>query len=302
MKTKISRRAFVTQSAKVGAALGVTSVLGAGCCKAVMPPSAWKIGIYTRPWANFEYPKAFEAIAQAGFEYVGLMTTKSPNRLILSPQSTAEEAQKVAEEAKKHGLKIASVWGGGFDADKSVKQGVAALQNLISASAIAGSENLLIGGTGSEELFDQYYKVVAECCDFAQEKGVQLALKPHGGLNSTGPQCRGIVEKVNHPAFRMWYDPGNIYYYSDGSLNPVDDSPSVDGLVTGMCIKDYQHPKKVDVTPGTGQVDFPAVFEKLKTGGFISGPLLIETLASGDFDATLEEAKKARVFVEGLVG
>ena len=74
------------------------------------------------------------------------------------------------------------------------------------------------------------------------------------------------MEKVGHRNFRVWYDPGNIFYYSDGKLDPVDDASTVNGLVSGMCVKDYRHPKNVLVTPGTGQVDFPRVLEKLWQG------------------------------------
>ena len=57
-----------------------------------------------------------------------------------------------------------------------------------------------------------------------------MSVKPHGGQNATGPQCRKLIEQVGHKNFRLWYDPGNIFYYSDGNLDPVDDSATVDGL------------------------------------------------------------------------
>ena len=69
-----------------------------------------------------------------------------------------------------------------------------------------------------------------------------------------------------------------------------------------MSVKDYQHPKNVALTPGTGQVDFPKLMARLRQGGFTHGPLAIECLAPGDPAHTLAEAKKARRFVEELVG
>ncbi|MHC4229881.1 MAG: sugar phosphate isomerase/epimerase family protein, partial [Planctomycetota bacterium] len=102
--------------------------------------------------------------------------------------------------------------------------------------------------------------------------------------------------------FRIWYDPGNIYYYSEARLDPVTDAATVDGLVVGMCIKDYKHPKNVAVTPGTGMVDFPAVLARLKQGGFTGGPLVVECLEPGDLEHTLAEAKKTREFLEELTG
>ena len=72
-----------------------------------------------------------------------------------------------------------------------------------------------------EEEFAAYCQAIAECCDYAADQGVGITIKPHGGLNATGPQCRQIVERVNHPNFRIWYDAGNILYYSNGQLDPV---------------------------------------------------------------------------------
>jgi hypothetical protein len=49
-------------------------------------------------------------------------------------------------------------------------------------------------------------------------------------------------------------------------------------------------------------VDFPAVFARLKQGGFTRGPLVIECLKPGDLKHTLAEAKKTREFIEELTG
>ena len=160
----------------------------------------------------------------------------------------------------------------------------------------------MIGGTGSQNLYRRYYEAVAAVCDYAAEKRVGIVLKPHGGLNATGPQCRRTIELVGHRNFTLWYDPGNIYYYSNGELNPAEDARTVSGIVTGMCVKDFtMSAKDVRVNPGEGKVDFPAVLAQLKKGGFTRGPLVIETLARGDLPTLLAAARKARKFVEGLV-
>ena len=88
-----------------------------------------------------------------------------------------------------------------------------------------------------------------------------------------------------------------------------DQPQAVDGLVAGMCVKDFEMSesggkikKDVNLTPGTGRVDFPKVMARLKKGGFKGGALVIECLARGDRKQLLAEAKKARRFVEELVG
>lgn len=314
---RLSRREFLAGAAAAGTVLPIAASLATAAEskseeKPVNKPkrAGWsgqryQIGCYTRPWAAHEYTVALDAIAEAGFKYVGLMTTKTG--LVISAATAPDDAQHVAEEVKKRGLQVVSIYGGDLPVNKSLQAGIDSLRKLIDNCVAAGSSSVLMGGTGDPKLYKDYYKAIAECCDYAEGKKLAIVIKPHGGQNSTGPECRKCVETVNHRNFKLWYDPGNIYYYSEGKLNPVEDAPSVNGVVTGMCVKDFLpakdgKPKSVDVTPGTGAVDFPAVFSALRKGGFTSGPLVVETLAvKPDLAGTLAEAKKARELLENLV-
>jgi len=58
----------------------------------------------------------------------------------------------------------------------------------------------------------------------------------------------------------------------------------------------------VALTPGTGVVNFKAVLSRLEQGGFRGGPLVVECLTPGELPQLLAEAKKARKFLEQLVG
>jgi sugar phosphate isomerase/epimerase len=299
-----SRRRFLGQTAAIGAAAL------AGSCPPGAPSRAmagnptignpWQIGCYTRPWAKYDYRTAMDAIAEAGFKHVGLMTANTKSHLVMSVGDTLEEAVRVGGEAKKCGLEIPSIYGGQINVQR-YDSAVVDLRHLIDLCAAAGAKNLLIAGVGELAQYGVYYGAIADCCDYAADKKLGLTIKPHGPLNATGPQLRSVIEKVNHKNFTAWYDAGNVLYYSDGKLNPVDDAAALNGLVTGWCIKDYQRPKQVDVTPGTGQVDFRAIFARLKRGGFTGGPLIVETLSSGDLPHLLVEARKARQFLEALI-
>ena len=299
---KLSRRDFLGHSVKLGAVGLMASCANTTASKpAKKKDGPWKIGCYTRPWNMYDYRVALDAIAEAGFKYAGLMTAGPKRKLMISISTTIEEAKQIDEEVKKRGLTVASVYGT-IPTLKSVEASIKDLMKLIDNCAACGSQNLIMGGTRSEKLFDAYYKVIAECCDYAEEKKLEISIKPHGGLNATGAQCRKTVEMVGHKNFRIWYDPGNVYYYSKGKIDPVADAATVDGLVTGMCIKDYGGPKSVSITPGTGQVDFPALMARLRQGGFTSGPLIVECIKLGDKKQTLAEAKKVRQFLEELTG
>lgn len=296
-----SRRDFCRGALVAGAAAALGVRAGdAAAAPAAAPKSPWQIGCFTRPWDRYDWRTALDAIAEAGYSYAGLMTTKSPTGLVISAATPVEEAARIGEEAKKRGLAIPSVYGGDIPVGESLAAGIAGMRRLIDNCAAARAASLMMGGTGDPKLNDVYYKAIAEACPYAAEKKIGITVKPHGGLNATGPQCRALIAKVGQASFRLWYDPGNIFYYSDAKLDPVDDSTTVDGLVVGMSVKDYRHPKEVLLTPGTGKVNFKAVMANLRVGGFTSGPLIVETLLVGELPVLLEEAKKARKFVEAF--
>jgi sugar phosphate isomerase/epimerase len=309
----VNRRTFLkTAAAGACSAAGLAGLArGAETAPAGQPQTAgrWQIGCFTRPWDQFDYRVALDAIAEAGYGYAGLMTCKRERgNLVISVDTDLDEARAIGQEVAKRNLKVPSVYGGDFRVGQSLKAGIDGLRKLIDNCAAAGAATLMLGGTGNPRLFDDYYKAVAECCDYAAEKRVGLVLKPHGGMNATGPDCRKTIERVGHKSFTLWYDPGNIFYYSDGKLDPVDDAPSVAGLVTGMCVKDFRMTtaegkpvKEVMLTPGTGRVDFPRVVAELKRGGLVGGPLVVECLTRGGQASLVAEARKARLFVERLL-
>jgi sugar phosphate isomerase/epimerase len=286
---KLSRRQFVATIVAASGAAVAAPVLGG-------ESSRWQIGCYTRPWAAYDYRVALDGIAAAGFEYVGLMTAKSKDNLIISVTTTPDEASGVGVEVKRRGLKVISLWGGQFPTDSP-----AGLKRLIDDTAACGCPHLMLGGT-SEKLETAYYKIVADCCDYALAKGVGLSVKPHGGSNPSGAQCRKIIDRIGRKNFRVWYDPGNVFFYSDGKLDPLDDAAAVDGVVIGMSVKDFRLPKNVELTPGTGKVNFAKVLARLKQGGFTRGPLVVDCLAPGDVAHLKAEAVKARQLLEKLTG
>ena len=299
----------------VGAAGLLAPGVLAGAAEASAKAGSWQVGIYTRPWDKHDYHVALDAIAEAGFKHAGLMTTAyKGRRLVIDVDTPLEEAAKIGEEVAARGLEIPSVYGGGIPVAKSLEEGIKGLRKLIDNCVAAGAKSLLMGGIGNAKLFDAYYKAIAECCDYAAEAHLSITVKPHGGTNATGAQCRQCIELVGHDNFSLWYDPGNIFFYSNGELDPVDDALQAGDLVkVGMCIKDFimrdkdgKPTRDVWLTPGTGRVDFPAVLKALGKGGFTGGSLVIECIDRPDGAETalptlLAEAKKARKYVERLI-
>jgi sugar phosphate isomerase/epimerase len=290
-----SRRRFLRASA---AAVLAGMVPGSAVTRAHRVVETWQVGCYTRPWDRYDYRVALDGIAEAGFPYVGIMTHKGKTWVMITPRTTRRDAEQIGEEVKSRGLKTISVYGD-FSVRETATRAVEDLRHLIELAVACGSPGLLLGGTSDERQYDAYYRTIAECCDFAATLGVGLSIKPHGGLNATGAQCRKAIERVGHRNFGLWYDPGNVFYYSQGRRDPAIDAAAVDGLVVGMSVKDFLPPGDVNVTPGDGRVRFPEVLARLARGGFTAGPLIVECLEPGDVAHVTAQARRARERIEG---
>src|SRR5215510_4311372 len=148
-------------------------------------------------------------------------------------------------------------------------------------------KHLLSMGVDKPEQFEHYLKVMSDAAAYAQDKGIRLAMKPHGGISGASDEILRVLKQVNHPNLSIWYDAGNIIYYT--GKDPVAELEPILKHVTGFCAKDCGEPKgEVMIQFGTGKVDFAAVFKKLKAAGF-NGPMMVECCKIGD---TPEETAK----------
>jgi sugar phosphate isomerase/epimerase len=143
-------------------------------------------------------------------------------------------------------------------------------------------------------------QIMADAAAQAEKHGVRIVMKPHGGGSGASAEILRCLEKVAHPNFKIWYDAGNIIYYT--GKDPVAELDPIAQHVTGFCAKDCPAPKgEVMSQFGTGKVDFKGVFAKLKSANF-KGPIMVEGVKVG---ATAEEttanAKANREFLEKVL-
>src|SRR5262249_8548082 len=126
---------------------------------------------------------------------------------------------------------------------------------------------LLSFGVDKPEEYDHFNKVMSDAAGYAQERKIKLVMKPHGGSSGASDEIVAAMKAVHHPNFKIWYDAGNIIYYT--GKNPVEELKPIAQHVTGFCAKDCASPKSdVMIQFGTGKVDFLSVFRTLKAAGF----------------------------------
>jgi sugar phosphate isomerase/epimerase len=148
--------------------------------------------------------------------------------------------------------------------------------------------------------FDPYCRLMAEIAAYADQAGIQVVLKPHGGVSLASKEILRCLDAVNHRNFKIWYDAGNIIYYS--GKDPTEELEPLGRYITGFCAKDCDRPEgDVMIQFGTGKVDFKRVFSRLKAIGF-DGPVMVECSAPGPTPETVTANVRAnRSFLEKML-
>ena len=257
------------------------------------------IGCTTRPHSAWSFAEACEHITAAGYTDVAVFSNEG--KTSVRADSTAEEVAATRKAAADAGIAPSMVIGGtklGLGLDAAVDD----YKKLIDNVAEVGAKWLLDCGTGREQA-DIYFELMHRAAVHAEKAGVGITLKPHDGITLTIDDLIDAYEKVNHPAFGICYDPGNIIYYTKGELRPEPDIARVAPTVTTGIIKDCvvnDGVPDVMVTPGEGLVDFEKVLGGLVEGGF-RGPLYVECVAGKELDEINRNVESTLKFISGIL-
>ena len=130
--------------------------------------------------------------------------------------------------------------------------------------------------------------------------GLELLLKPHGGISASADEMLVVVDRVDRRNFGICYDPGNILYYT--GKRPEDDLPRIVEHVLAICLKDERGGKhgEVMITLGTGDVEFDTIFGILRDAEF-NGPAWVEGIGGSTLEEINAEAANTMRFLSEVL-
>jgi sugar phosphate isomerase/epimerase len=290
----MNRRTFLQHTIAGGAATAAGMFLPPSLDAAVR----WPIGCFNRPWTTWSFDETLTQIKAAGYTTTGLLT-RTKDEPFIGADATPEYLATLKQRLAGSGLKAnmgALRSRHSIPLDESIKE---VRQQIANAEALA-LPYLLTFGVDKPEEYAHYYKVMRDAAAYAQERRIKLVMKPHGGGSGASDEIVAAMKAVQHPNFKIWYDAGNIIYYT--GKNPVEELKPIARHVTGFCAKDCAALKSdVMVQFGTGKVDFAAVFGTLKAAGF-DGPVMVECCKVGATAVeTMGNARANRLFLEKVL-
>ena len=290
----MNRRTFLFNAGLTVAAVGLApghSFAQAAPAKGVK----WPIGCFNRPWAKWGYDVTLDSVKAAGYGLTGLLT-RSKTEPFTGDDATPEYLAALKKKIADHGLSVnmaALRSRHNIPVEDSIKE----VRKQLDNAKFLSLEYMLTFGVDKADQYENYYQVMADAAAYAQDKGIKLVMKPHGGGSGAAEEILRCLEKVKHANFKIWYDAGNIIYYT--GKDPVAELEPIVQHVTGFCAKDCGGVKsEVMIQFGDGKVDFQGVFKKLKGAGF-NGPVMVECCAIGATpEVTAENARKNLEFLE----
>jgi len=284
-----SRRAFLGQTL---AAAGATALLPSPLRAA--PASDWTIGCLNRPWTKWSSDAMLDGVKAAGFTEVGLQTPTKDDPFVAA--TSAEYLAELARKISARGLRatmgrLRTRDDGPFDAAAQAE-----IRRQLANARTLGLGTLINTGVGKPAQHETWYRAMAYAAAHGAELGVRIVTKPHGGVTAAATDLVRCVQRVNHPNFGIWYDPGNIIHYT--GLDPVAELEPLLPHVRAFTAKDCAAKGgEVMIQLGAGAVDFAALFRRLRRAGF-AGPVMLEGGAIGETaEATTRNARANREFL-----
>jgi sugar phosphate isomerase/epimerase len=255
----------------------------------------WPIGCFNRPWTTWSFDDALKQIKAAGYQTTGLLT-RTKDEPFIGADATPEYLAKLKQRLAASGL-TTNMAALRSRHDIPINESITEVRTQIDHADGLKLAYLLTFGVDKPEEYAHFYKVMSDAAAYAQERKIKLVMKPHGGSSGAADDIVTVMKAVRHPNFKVWYDAGNIIYYT--GKDPIEELKPIAQHVTGFCAKDCAAPKSdVMIQFGTGNVDFAGVLRTLHAAGF-DGPIMVECCKIGaTAEETMANARANRVFLE----
>jgi len=267
----------------------------------------FQLACMTLPYASVPLKRALTGIKSAGFRYVAWGTThqETPGGEpipVMPADDAPDKAKELAKLCRDMGLEPAMMFSTVYP---EAADGLKVLTHRIKQAGAAAIPQVLTFGHTSGGNRDVWIDRLTQLGPIANDHGVILVVKQHGGSTGTGTACAEIIREVNHPNIKVNYDAGNVMDYLD--VDPIPDIVQCADEVFSFCIKDHRNwPVDQDCGAGFGEIDHYRLLHPVAFTGRsmplcfenIFAPLLPQPTQPEAIDAL---ARRAREFIETVV-
>ncbi len=232
------------------------------------------LAVSTNCYHDYTLEEALAGIEQSGFRGVEIGAVVGWNEH-LTPGASDAELDAFRAALRRHGLQLISMSG---HSDLTTREGVAQYKRALDTASKLGIKivNTGIGGhEGGGEDVAAFLGNIGDVADYAEARGLVVALETHGSGLATGHQGVELIQRIGRQNVRINYDTANVIFYGD--VHPEKDIVEAIPLTANVHLKEARGGKGVWDFPalGEGTTDFASILQSLHDAGY-SGPLSLE--------------------------
>jgi sugar phosphate isomerase/epimerase len=132
------------------------------------------------------------------------------------------------------------------------------------------------GPQGDEKGF---FENIGEIIDTAEALDLTVCLETHGDMLMTGAEARKIFDKLETPRVQVSYDPANVFFYTRGKTDPVEDVSHIFehiGMIHFKGVRSNEDKTAWGFPPASdADIDYDGFFALMKDRGY-DGMIAVE--------------------------
>ncbi len=232
------------------------------------------LSVSTNCYHDYTLEEALAGIEQSGFRGVEIGAVVGWTEH-LTPGASEDELEAFRAALRRHNLQLISMSG---HSDLTTAEGVARFKRALDTARVLGLTlvNTSIGGhEGGGEDVAAFLGNIGGVADYAEARGIVVALETHGSGLASGHQGVELVQRIGRETVRSNSDTANVIVYGD--VRPEEDIVEAIPLIANVHLKEARGGKGVWDFPalGEGKIDFASILRSLHDAGY-TGPFSLE--------------------------
>jgi sugar phosphate isomerase/epimerase len=198
---------------------------------------------------GYSLAEAVKHLAKTGTDNICLCALDELTQHVVPERSNPAEWQQVKTLLENNGLQLYGLEG---HTDLSNKDNIDKIKKRMDFTRFMGGRyfDTCAGPAGREKTF---IRNLEEISVYADELDLFFCLETHGDIIGPAKDAAWIFDRLRSDRVRLCYDPANVYFYSRGSVDPIEDLPYA------MEYLELMHFKGVRYDEAAGEWRFPSM-------------------------------------------
>ena len=228
----------------------------------------YDVPIITVGFDGYSLEDALEGVSKTNSSGLSLCSVDGLTQHVNPEQMSKKEWENVKRLIDKNNLTFHGLEG---HCDISNSDNLERIRKRIEFTKFLGGKYLDLDG-GPKERINDFYENINKIIKMAEKSNIIICLETHKGLIETGRGSSKLLKRIDSPYIKISYDPANVYFYSNGKINPSEDIKYILDFIYIIHLKGVSHNENMTEWQfpqmDKSIIDFKEFFNTLKKNNY----------------------------------